>query len=406
MKVLLIIAWRNLLRNKKRTFITASAVAFGSAALIFLWSFINGAHQQMGGNIRSMITGDIQIYPGGARGMFNYNEFIDNPENIVNTLKNIPGIDLVVPRLFTSGLVSSANQSLGVVMAGGDPDLEKKLLQRNIVSEGTGLIKENPQGIVLSRIVAHQLKAEVGSKVVLVAQDRFGSLAGESFQVLGIAETGSDAIDERMVYVNLPKLQELLSLQGFVTKILIRLKETKSLPEVLRAVKEKLKDQKLNISTWEEVAPMLAQIIGFQEKMLLFILVIVLSVVSVGVLNTLIMSFVERIREFGLLKALGTKDRSIALILFFESLWISLLGGVFGIALGLGTSFLFKYRGIDFSGFAKGFSNLFIGSLIRPSPSFSAVAVTITVVVISNTVISLYPAWKASRLEPVEAMRQ
>lgn len=406
MGILLKIAWRNILRNKKRSFITISAVTFGLTAMVFLWSFSEGAYFQMSENIKTMITGDLQVYAEGAAGLYNVNQVIEDPRRVETALKAVTEIKLLVPRVVASGLISSATKSLTTFVVGSEPDSEKELSEKNYVVTGRALQHGDEHAIVIGKPMATQLEADIGDKVVLVAQDRYGSLTGEAFRIVGIFETGSDQIDHTTVHLWLPVAQRILSYDQAVTKFLVRLKRDASLEAAYVKIEEALQGQGLQISRWQEVAPMLAQLVEFDRQMILIILIIVITVVSAGVLNTLVMSFVERIREFGLMKALGTQDAKVAGVVLFESLFLTLVGCLVGIGSGLALAFYFQHQGVDLSGFSEGFSNLLIGTVIYPLPRLQHVLITMGVVLGANLLVSLYPAWRASRLEPVEAMRQ
>lgn len=375
-------------------------------ALVFLWSFAEGAYVQMSENIKTMITGDLQIYPEGAPGLYNVNRMIKQPGDVEKILKKIPAVTLIVPRVVASGLVSSADQSVTTFIVGSDPRREKELSQRDYIVAGRELRLDDDHAIVIGKPMAKQLKVSIGDKIVLVAQDRYGSLSGEAFRLIGIFETGSDQIDNTTVHLLLPVVQRLLSYETEITKFLIRTDPREPLEQVTAQLRERLVSYPLQISRWEEVTPMLAQLVEFDKQMIFVILLIVITVVSTGVLNTLVMSFIERIREFGLMKSLGTKDSVVAGVLLFESFLLTLIGCFVGVSGGLALAFYFRYKGISLTGFAEGFSNLFIGHVIYPHPRLVHVIITVSIVLLANLFVSIFPAWRASRLQPIEAMRQ
>lgn len=400
------IAWRNILRNKRRSAITIFAVSFGLGAVIFLWSFVDGFQYQMEESIKTIITGDIQIYPQGAEGLYNVNLLLENPEEVRSVLNNTPLVAKKVERVLASGIVSSANNSLMTFVVGMDPTQEKNFTNKNLIVKGRTLVDTDEHGAIVGAPMAKQMKVDVGDKIVLVLQDRYGSLVGESFRIVGLFETGSDQIDNSTIDIIIPVLQKLLSAENQVTKILLRTKEGASIDKVIEELKTKLDPQRYKISPWGEIAPMLSQLVEFQQRMIFIVVFIVLAILGTGVLNTLMMSFIERIREFGLMKALGTKDRQVALLLILETLWLTFMGTFLGSGLGIGFSFFFAHEGINLSRFGKTFSNFLIGTTIYPKIQFNHVITAITVVLCANLLAALYPAWKASKLEPMEAMRQ
>jgi len=400
------IAWRNILRNKRRSFITISAVSFGLAAVIFLWSFVDGFQYQMKEGIKSLITGDIQIYPKGAEGLYNVNIFIEDPAEVRKILRETPGIEKYVERILTSGIISSANNSMMTFVVGADPASENKFNPKNYLTAGRDITAADEHETVIGEPMAKQLEVGLGDKIVVVMQDRYGSLVGESFRVVGIFKTGSDQIDHSTVYLNQPIVQRMLALEQQKTKIIIRTHPDRPIKPILETLRSKLDLNKYKISPWEEIAPMLSQLVEFQQRMIFIVVVIVLSILGTGVLNTLMMSYIERIREFGLMKALGTKDPQVALLLFLETLWLTFVGTVMGAGLGMGLAAILAKRGIDLSRFGETFSNFFIGTTIYPKIHWEHVGLAILVVLCANLLAAFYPAWKAAKLEPMEAMRQ
>lgn len=406
MNIFLKIAWRNILRNKRRSAITISAVSFGLAAVIFLWSFVDGFQHQMEESIKNIITGDVQIYPQGAEGLYNVNLLLENPEEVRKVLAETPSIRKKVERVLASGIVSSANNSLMTFVVGEDPVQEKEFNPKNLMVKGRELQNTDEHGAILGLPMAKQLQVDLGDKIVLVLQDRFGSLVGESFRVVGFFETGSDQIDNSTVDILLPVLQRLLSAEGQVTKILLRTDEKVPVEKIIGDLKSKLDSSKYKISPWGDIAPMLSQLVEFQQRMIFIVVLIVLAILGTGVLNTLMMSYIERIREFGLMKALGTQDRQVALLLVLETIWLTFAGTLMGAGLGLSLSYFFAQRGINLSRFGETFSNFLIGTTIYPKVYFEHVGTAILVVLCANLIAAFYPAWKASKLEPMEAMKQ
>ncbi len=406
MSIFLKIAWRNILRNKRRSAITISAVSFGLAAVIFLWSFVDGFQNQMAESIKNIITGDIQIYPQGAEGLYNVNLLLENPEEVRKVLGQTPHIRKKVERVLASGIISSTNNSLMTFVVGVDPTQEKNFNSKSLIAKGRQLEEADEHGAIVGLPMAKQLKVDLGDKIVLVLQDRFGSLVGESFRVLGFFETGSDQLDNSTVDILQPVLQRLLSAEGQVTKILLRTDPSTPVESIITHLRSKLDPARYKISPWGDIAPMLSQLIEFQQRMIFIVVIIVLAILGTGVLNTLMMSYIERIREFGLMKALGTKDRQVSLLLILETIWLTFVGTLMGAGLGLALSLFFANHGINLSRFGKTFSNFLIGTTIYPKIHLEHVGSAVLVVLCANLLAAFYPAWKASKLEPMEAMRQ
>lgn len=406
MTALLKIAVRNIFRNKKRSLITLSAVSFGLGALIFLRGFMYGAQRQMIHNITSTLTSDAQIVPKALENIYNTNSFIEDPERIRQILKEDRRIAAFAERVVAGGIVSSATNSMATFIVGFDPDRETAIGSRRTVVKGRLMTQEDEQGAAIGDKMREVMGVEIGDKIVVTAQDYFGALAGEAYRLVGTFETGNDQIDNGTVMILTPTAQRLLSLEERLSKFALRIEPKDDVHQVVRDLKEKIGEGDLKVLVWEELIPMLAQLIRFQNGMLFIVMLIVLTVVAAGILNTLMMSVVERIREFGLMMALGTKPRQIVFLIVTESFLLTMAGAVLGVVLGIGCVLYFGHVGIDLSRFVATLSNFLIGSHVHPKIDWFYLSIFLAVVMVSNLLVSFYPAWRAGRLVPIDAMRQ
>ncbi|MBI1909580.1 MAG: ABC transporter permease [Deltaproteobacteria bacterium] len=411
MKFFLSIALRNLLRNKKRSLITLTAITFGLGALIFLRGFIYGAQQQMIENVSTTLTSDAQIVPKALENIYNANGAIENPEAIRKILHQDPRIAAFSERIIGAGMVSSdkgvtPRESMMTYLVGFDPDQETALGSQRGLVQGRTLTAEDQEGVALGEKMRKILKINIGDKITVIAQDYYGSLAGGSYQLLGTFETGNDQIDNGTVMMLLPSAQKLLSLEQRISKFALRIQKPFKIEEVVADLREKVSAEGLSILTWEELIPMIAQMIRFQNGMILVVVLIVLTVVAAGILNTLMMSIIERTREFGLVMSLGTKPSQVMLMIALESFLMTAFGSLLGIGLGAAATLYAGHTGINLSRFVQALSNLLIGSHVYPRIDWAYLFLFVGVVMVSNILVSLYPAWRASRLEPIEAMRQ
>lgn len=405
MRALFKIALRNIFRHKKRSFITISAIAFGLGALIFLRSFVHGAQSQMTENVTSALTGDIQILPKALENIYNTNGAIENPAPIRTILQD-PRIQGFAENIIGGGLISSSSNSMATFIVGIDPGKEAAIGNELSLVAGRKLASEEPYGAIIGKKMAGVLGIELGDKVVVTAQDYYGSLAGEAYTVIGLFEIGNDQIDNSNVLLLKSTAQRLLSFDQRISKFVIKLAPGASMEEVVQDLRTKIRNPELKVLTWEEMIPMIAQMMRFQNGMIFVVMTIVLIVVAAGILNTLMMSVIERIREFGLMMALGTKPSGIIFLVLCESFLLATAGVFTGLLMGIGTTLYFGKVGVDLSWFVSTFSNLLIGSQVFPRVDWYYLTIFLGVVFLSNVLVSLYPAWKASRLEPIEAMRQ
>jgi ABC-type lipoprotein release transport system permease subunit len=394
-------------RNKKRSLITLSAVTFGLAALIFLRGFVFGAQAQMVENITTSLTSDAQIVPKSLENIYNTNGYVEDPEAIRAILRAEPRVEAFAERVVAGGIVSSATNSIATFVVGFDPDMETAIGSRRAVEKGRLMTTEDSHGAAIGDTMREILGVDIGDKIVVTAQDYYGALAGEAFTLIGTFSTGNDQIDNGTVMVLNASAQRMLSLDHRISKFAVAVKDDRDVEKVVRDLRGKMPPkQDLKVLTWQELIPVMAQLINFQNGMIFVVVFIVLTVVAAGILNTLMMSIVERTREFGLMMAMGTKPKQVILLVALESFLITALGAVMGILLGIALTSYVGHIGIDLSRFISTFSNFLIGSHVYPKVDWLYLLIFLGVVMASNVVVSLYPAWRASRLDPVEAMRQ
>jgi len=411
MPLLLRLGFRNIWRHKKRSLITLAAIAVGLGALIFLRGFMFGAQRQMVKNLTRTLTSDAQIVPAALENFYNTNGAIEDPDPIRAILNEDRRVLAYAERIVGGGMVASEKKSMGTYIIGLDPEAEERIDARREVVRGRGLApgglaNTDETSVIVGEKMRQALEIEVGDPVVLTAQDYYSSLAAGSYTVVGSFETGNDQVDNTMVILLKSSAQKLLSFEHRISKFALKIDPDHSLQEVTSDLARRLGGPDLKVVTWETLVPMIAQMIRFQNGMIFVIMAIVLSAVAVGILNTLMMSILERIREFGLMMALGMRPRSIVRLVLIESLCLGLVGTLSGWLLGAVLVFYFGHVGIDLTRFTTALSNLMIGRHVFPRLDLSYSLIFAGVVVVSNLLISLYPAWKAGRLAPLESMRQ
>ncbi len=406
MKTFFVIAWRNILRNRRRSLITIFAIGFGLGAMIFVRGYIDGAHLQMKENFTGLLMGHIQIHSKGFEKTMAINRVIKDPTPIESILQGRPEIAAYSHRVRTFSLFSTTENSVGGILIGIDPVNESKVSKiRNSVVSGRFITAEDVRGIVLGNVLAENLHVTLGDKVVAMAQATDGTLGAEAFRVKGIIKTGVEEIDKGVAFVHLQDVQRMLVLKEAVTDFVIRVDSFDRLNGVAQVLKAKLPIDDLEIMTWSEISPILQQWMDFDEAFAYVFLLIVLVVIVAGILNTILMSLLERTREFGVMMALGTKGYQLALMVGIESFLLGLMGMIIGMMIGLSSTWIFSYWGIPISSKVKeAMASFFMSDVIYPTIEIEHVISSALVVLISSILISLYPAWKVSKLRPVKAL--
>ena len=400
------IAWRNITRNQYRSSLTISAVAIGLASLVFLKSFIDGADRQMVENYTSLLTGSIQIHRTGFQKNMGLEKSITEASSIFASLKNISGIKAAAPRIKDYALISSPESSAGILLYGIDPAAEKKLTTINQrLRRGRFLTKEDKDKIIIGKDLSDQMKTDLGDKVVLMSQGADGSLAASAYEICGILDAGVEDIDKNLALITIEAARDLLVLDGKISEIAIAAGSLTDNDEIARSIKAKIDTNKYEVLTWKEISPMTYQWIQFDQVFTGLILFIVLLVVAAGILNTILMSVLERTREFGIMLALGTKPQQVTSMVAAESLMLSGIGIIFGAALGSGLVVLLGITGIDLSAISSALNSFYIGSVIYPRLNIADLCVYAGIVLLTSVLVSIFPAKKAAKLSPIEAIR-
>lgn len=409
MRIFLIIAFRNITRNKTRSLITILSIGCGLGAIIFLRGYIDGAHQQMKDNFTGLLMGHMQIHANGFDKSANLNHSIENQEDIFAKLNEVKKVKSFTARVRSHCLFSTAENSVGGLAMGIEPTTENKVSTvASSISSGSFISSETKHGIVIGRSLATNLQVTVGDKIIMMAQAYDGSLGADAFVVTGIIDTGIEDIDRYLGIVNIAELQETLQLGSLITDIVIRCSKFSDIVDVDSELNKKLSSgQDLEILTWDEISPTLKQWIDFDDAFALIFLSIVLIVIIAGILNTILMSLLERTKEFGVMLALGTKGYQLAIITAIESFMLGLLGTSCGIFIGVSLTLIFGHFGIPIgSSVQEAMASFFMSDTIYPTLVTDHIASSTLSVLLASVIISLYPAWKTSRLTPIKALQR
>lgn len=388
--------------------VTIAAVAFGLMALIFLRAFIHGVQTQITENIAHTLTGDLQIAPPSTHTLFAGNIVIEDPQHIRDTLTTTPVVQSYAERVNASGVVASAANTIVTTIVGVYPEQETRIKTNRPIVAGEGLTTSGAHGVVIGEPMRKILEVDIGEKVVVTAQDAKGELSGEAFTLVGTFETGNDMVDNTTVMMLLPSAQRLMGIGDKISRFVIMLAPQTSVDAAKTILQKKLTAdaQKLDVLTWREIAPMFASLMQFQNAMTFVVVLIVLTVVAAGTLNTLMMALIERTRELGLMLALGTTPRQVMLMIGLESLWLTGIGALIGSVLGIIATTVIGHTGIDLSGFIHTAANFMVGASVTPRIDWPYLVTFVLFIIGANTLVSLYPAWRAGRLTPLESMRR
>jgi ABC-type lipoprotein release transport system permease subunit len=400
------LGWRNIWRNRRRTLVILTAVIIGVWSMIFLGALMRGMADQFVGNGIKTLTGHIQVHHPGYRDDPVVENSMTEPSDVEAALTTLlPHGSRWAPRVRVNAVVSNARHSTGVTMVGINPPREAAIsFIGGAITEGRYLNSDDPHGIVVGQALADKFETKLDRKLVLMSQDTEGEIASRAFRIIGIYRAEMEATEKQFVFVTMPAAQEMLKLQDGISEVAILLPVHEAADQVAGALRMELPAAEYEVNTWQEILPMVTAILKIYDFFIYIWFLVVFIAMAFGIVNTTLMAVFERIREFGLLKALGMKPRWIIQEVIIESIYLLILGMIIGNAAGFLSVLALSVHGIDLSSFAAGTEYWGMSRVIYPAILGQDVIVANLVVFILGLVVSLYPAVKAARFTPVEAL--
>jgi putative ABC transport system permease protein len=357
-------------------------------------------------SVRSHI-GHLVAHHAGYHDDPGINKTLPEPAEVERAIQSLPDLHAYSLRVLGDGLASTAENSAGVAIVGIDPAEESRVttIDRGIV-KGQYLREGEVRPILIGARLAVNLKAGIGSKVVLLVQAADGSMGANLFHVTGIFRSGAPELDSGMAFILRQDAQALFSLQNRETEAVVLLNSSLAVPAAQQTLQSKLAGGNVEVLTWYQVEPFLLQFIQLDDAFFYIIVIIFFVVISIGILNTIMMSVFERVREFGVMMALGTKPRQIIKMVVEEAFVLALVGALIGSAIGISASLYFATHGMNLSAWAEGAAALGMTSTVVYTRLTTANVVLSNLFVLAVVMlVGLYPAMHASRLRPVEAIR-
>jgi len=395
-------AMRSLRRRRLRTGLTVSGIVVGIAMTFVLLSLVAGVQGQTTTLIRALGGADITVSNSTTTG----GELLGRPaqlavptptlnESLTQSISQIPGVYAVSPELTFSGSVNGTR----VTVTGIDPGTYSVVTTGLNVVNGTSL-SSNVRQVVLGKSVADHLNATIGGLVMVGTN----SSDGQPFTVVGIFETGI-SFQELAAYVPLDYAQNMTEQQGLVTEILVKCVDPNDVSGVSSAITATIPGVRATSPT--TLIQQASQLFNTLGLFFAVIGLVALFAGSLGVVNTMIMSVSERTREIGTLKAIGARDSKVLRIFLTEGLLIGLIGGTVGVIIGAILSFLFPLftRGIFGAGGGAGFGSRLSGITLAPAITPFNIVLCFSLGALVGVLAGLYPAWRAARMRPVEALR-
>ena len=405
--MILKLAWRNLGRNRRRTLITGGAVAYGLAMLVMSSGVGEGVIIGMLQRGIGSAAGTVAVQGPGWQDKRKVDQVVPDSTNVAARVAGELPEAVITRRLFVRGLLSSSSGSSSVSITAVDaaPEAQFNDLVEQMV-EGPYL-DGSAGGIVLGQTLAETLGVGLGDKVVLLAKGP-GEMESRLFRVTGLFDTGLDDIDGFCGHVELADAQEMLGLGDGAHQVAAHLPRVSDTRDATRTLQNAFEGREVEVLTWKEALPELHEYTSYYRVQTYLAFVVMFAMIGLGIVNTVLMSVLERMREFGVMLALGTAPRQLAALVVTEATLLGGIASVAGVALGALMTWPFAHWGMDFSMFFGGDTLEVAGfALITKLYAqldpikvgiFAAAAWSIT------TAAALYPAYKAARLTPIECL--
>ncbi|MBS4035120.1 MAG: ABC transporter permease [Ignavibacterium sp.] len=402
--MILSLAWRNIWRNKRRSLIIIAAIAVGLLCGLFASAVMFGMGDSLINTTIDRDLGHIQIHTKSFEDDKMLTDTIPAAQKILSEIKTQPNVTGASARLIIEGMISSATSSGGVRITGIVPHDEMNVTTiHNKVITGSYFESEETNQIVLGYKLAENLGIRERSRVVLSFQGLDGSIIYGAFRVTGIFRTESTMFDRSTVFIREDNLLTLLDSGPIYHELAVRVNSVQNVDSIYTGLQSSY--GYLSVKNWKELAPELKLMDEMMGMMMNIFLGVILFALLFGITNTMLMSVMERVREFGVLMAVGMKRRKVFLMIILETIVLSFFGGVVGIILASITVAYFGIAGIDLSAFAAGLSEFGMDAILYPIlPLYFYMS--ITVMILFTAIFSaVYPAIKAIRLKPATAIR-
>ena len=401
------IAWRSIWRSKVRSSVVILAIAFGLLGGIFSSAWMNGMADQRVKDIFDFETGHIQMHHRDYSKNEDVKKTIPGAEEQLGEIRLKPGVRSVTRRLRVTGMAATANKNMGVKVIGVDPETEKSVfsLYRKIDTlSGEFVSEEKKNSIVISKDLAKELSAKLKSKIVLTFQDYNGEITGAAFKVVGLFKTDNTPWDKMHVFVLNRDLRRVLEVpEDEVHEIAIRVNDFEQAASISAGIQAEFPDQL--VEDWSELSPYIRMMSGYMDTMMALFMIIILGALGFGIVNTMLMVVLERTHELGMLMAVGMTRRRIFLMILYETIFLALVGAVVGELMSVICIHYFGKTGIDLSNYAEGMEAVGYSAMTYPMlEPYRYVQITV-LVLITAILASIYPALKALRLQPAEAIR-
>jgi ABC-type lipoprotein release transport system permease subunit len=408
------VAWRNLWRNSHRTWITASGLAFGFFAAVVIVGLTDGMSAELVENGTRLMVGQVQIHAEDYLPERNMHRTIGaydgvDVEALLDRIEAHPEIENAAPRLFGGGLLSSGEQTKAGLLLGLDPEREARVTTLLSTLVAGRLPEAGAAEVLIGDEMARQLAVDVGDELVLVAPAADGSMGNDLYTVTGLFRTGTPGIDANYAVLPLSDLQFLMAMDpDRIHEVVATVTRSRETPRIAASLAESLRRDPtpLDVKSWTELRPELSEAVALMDSMNFVIVLIIFAMAIFGVANTMLIGSFERRREFAVIQALGTTSRAVSLTVVYEGIILGLLSLAVGALVTWPVMVWWHNTPPDLSTWFEGFewSGAQWRPILRVEYSFDAPVVSAAALLFTTVFAAVYPAWKATRVPPADAL--
>ncbi len=404
-KAMFMLAWRNLWRNHRRTLIMLAAITVGVWAMVFMTALLRGMVDDMLLNGIRSLPGEVQIHHPQFRDDPSINNSIPAPGSALIQALQIPEVTAWTSRVRVPAVISSERDSRGAVLLGVEPGTEALVsFDLETISEGRFLEDSSDRGLVIGAKMADHLETDLGKRVVVMSQDPDNNIADRGFRIVGIYRAKLASLEETYIYAGRDTVQQMLELGDSVSEIAITGEDYRNVDRWYPVIKQAA-GEGVDTLPWYEVDTYLGSMMAVMDGFVLVWIIIVFLALSFGLVNTLVMAVFERVREIGLMQALGMRPSTILYQILMESLLLLLIGLLLGNVLAVGTVISLQ-DGIDISVVAEGMEMMGTSSMLYPALKLNDMIMANAIVIVLGLLTSILPAWRAARYDPIEALNK
>lgn len=404
--MLIQMAWRNLWRQPTRTLLSLLTISLSAALLVFMLSFQLGVYDTMKTNALRIFDGFAQIQPPGYADDPDIRKLISSPVRISDEAAGIPGIGAAAPRATSYVIFANGDLSYGGALQGVDPEREQAVSTlASTIHDGRYLEAGDTDAIILGDALARNLKLKLGDRVTILGSAVDGTVAVDSLKLVGIFHSGISELDRQIAEMPLARFQETFALGDAVNVIALSGRNLSAVDAALPALEGLAKANSLTMEDWGGLQPGLKQAIqlDFSTSMLWYVSLVV--VVVFIILNALLMSVLERTREFGMLLAIGMRSGLVGRMLWLELLMLAIVGNVIGIAIGGAAALWLGHSGIALGSMENLMAQWGLPGRLYPTLSVTSALAGPAVIILCVAFAGLIPVRHINRLEPISAMR-